>query len=130
MSEVLDGAIVDAATVEATTTRLIAMGSGALMQGFALVGCEVWPDAVEQDLELVLAELIRNKSRAILLLESNLAQSESQLLKQLRDEGGHIIITEIPPLQAPSAYRSEVEDLVLSVLGKTALEDILLEEHS
>jgi len=41
----------------------------------------------------------------------------------VRNEGGRLIITEIPPLQAPGSYQPAVDDLVRSALGPSALEE-------
>ena len=103
-------------------TRLIAMGSAALMEGFAVIGFETWPDAVPQDVESVLATLSRGKERALVLLEPSLARTGTPALQRLRREGGRIVVVEVPPLQAPQAWRPEVEDLVVGFLGPGALE--------
>ena len=103
-------------------TRLIAMGSAALMEGFALIGFETWPDAGPDQLEGILAELLRHRRQALIFLEPDLARSGGPLLHRVRTEGGRIVVTEVPPLQAPQAYHPEVETLVVSILGQAALE--------
>ena len=103
-------------------TRLIMMGSDELTAGFRLIGFETWPNATEEDLDQLLAELARSKETALVFLEPYLAQSSSTQLIQLRDHGGNIVITEIPTLSAPGDYQPQVEQLVLSILGKSALE--------
>ena len=50
----------DAATGTAVPTRLIAMGSAVLMEGFSLIGLETFPDATAEDLERLLAGLVRS----------------------------------------------------------------------
>ena len=104
-------------------TRMIAMGSAALAEGFALIGFETWPDASEADLQGVLQELQKRRQRALLFLEPYLARCDCAELDQVRSEGGRIVVTEIPPLHAPGNYHPVVEDLVLSVLGSNALEE-------
>lgn len=106
-----------------TRTRLIAMGSSALMEGFALIGFETWPEAGEDDVEQVLAELVRCRRRALIFLEPRLARCGGAMLQKVRNQGGRIVITEVPPLQAPGEYHPEVEDLVVSLLGSGALEE-------
>ena len=103
-------------------TRLIAMGSAALVEGFGLIGFETWPDADQERLEAVLEELVRHKERALVLLEPHLARCDCHILERVLDEGGRIVVTEVPPLHAPEAYHPTVEELVTSVLGPTALE--------
>jgi len=103
-------------------TRLIAMGSAALMEGFALIGFETWPDADAHDLEGILAELINHRRQALVFLEPDLARSDGPMLRKVRTEGGRVVVTEVPPLQAPGNYHPEVESLVVSILGAAALE--------
>ena len=104
-------------------TRLIAMGGAALTEGFALIGFETWPDATREDLERVLTELVRRRERALVLLEPDLARCGCGILARVRAEGGRIVVTEIPVLHAPLEYHPVVEELVVSVLGPTALEE-------
>ena len=106
-----------------TRTRLIAMGSSALMEGFALIGFETWPEAGAGDVERVLTDLLRHRHRALIFLEPRLARSDGAMLQKVRNEGGRIVITEVPPLQSPEKYHPEVEDLVVSLLGGGALEE-------
>lgn len=104
-------------------TRMIALGSSALMEGFALIGFETMPDATEEDLEAVLAELVTSNQRAMLIVERYLVHSNGRWLNQVRNEGGRIVIAEVPELQAPANYHPPVEDLVESILGPQALEE-------
>ena len=112
----------DISSIMQQATRLIMMGSGELTAGFSLIGFETWPDATEEQLDRLLEELARNNETALVFLEPYLAQGNSSLLKQLRDRGGNIVVTEIPTLSAPGNYQPEVEQLVVNILGKSALE--------
>ena len=113
----------DAATGTAVPTRLIAMGSAVLMEGFSLIGLETFPDATAEDLERLLAGLVRSEARALLMLEHPLARSDGPWLKRVRHEAARIVITELPPLAAPHEYAPTVDALVRAVLGPGALED-------
>ena len=42
-------------------------------------------------------------------------------LSRLRDEGGRIVVTELPPLTAPHDYAPAVDEVVRAVLGPEAL---------
>lgn len=98
------------------------MGSAALTQGFELLGFETWPDASAADLERVLQNLLRIRVKALVVIEHDLADRGGSAFRRVRSEGGHIVLTEIPPLHAPTDYRPPVEELVRRVLGPNALE--------
>lgn len=104
-------------------TRMIAMGSAAVTEGFALIGFETWPDASESDLAEVLGGLIKRREKALVLLEPDLARCQCEELQKVLNEGGRIVVTEVPPLHAPGEYHPAVEDLVMSILGPSALGD-------
>ncbi len=104
-------------------TRMIALGSAALTGGFNLIGFETVADATPQALEQLLAELFTTRQKALVVVEQDLARSEGPWLKRVRNEGGRIVVVEVPPLQAPANYRPPVEDLVESILGPSALGD-------
>ena len=99
---------------------MIAMGTRPLMEGFALLGFETWPEAETEDLKKVLSELVQSREKALLLLETYLSQSQCSLLADIRIHGGDIIVTEVPALNAAQQYHPFVEDLVVKVLGKQA----------
>ena len=100
---------------------MIAMVSEALAEGFTLLGFETYVDVGSDDVEDVVAGLLRDKDRALVFIEHGMARAGSPMLARARREAGHVVITEIPPLHAPSDYRPPVEELVLRVLGPSAL---------
>ncbi|MDD5365601.1 MAG: V-type ATP synthase subunit F [Gallionellaceae bacterium] len=106
----------------ATTSpsRLVVLGSAGLAEGFSLIGAEVYPDADPARVEAVLAELWASGDAALVLLEADLARGEGEWLRRLRNEGGRIVVTELPPLSAPAAYAPAVDAVVRSVLGGEA----------
>lgn len=104
-------------------TRMIALGGAALIEGFGLIGVETRPDATPEQLETLLAELVRNQEKALLFLEDALARGSGPWLRRVREEGGRIVIAEVPPLHAPQDYHPPVEELVHSILGPQALEE-------
>ncbi len=108
---------------EPKPTRMIALGSAALTGGFNLIGFETVADASPQSLEQLLAELFTTRQKALVLVEEGLARSNGPWLRRVRNEGGRIVVVEVPPLQAPADYRPPVEDLVESILGPSALEE-------
>lgn len=112
----------DAQNIVTPPTRLIALGSAALVEGFNLIGMETIRDATPPDLEELLAGLVQRQEKALLFLEHHLARSEGPWLKRVRNEGGRVVVTEIPPLHAPEDYHPLVEDVVRAILGGQALE--------
>jgi vacuolar-type H+-ATPase subunit F/Vma7 len=103
--------------------RIIVAGSAALTEGFALIGVETLPDASAAQLEALLAELWKRDQKALLFIEHGLARGAGPWLKRVRDDSGRIVVTEVPPLNAPGDYHPLVEDVVRSVLGSSALEE-------
>ncbi|MEW5786287.1 MAG: V-type ATP synthase subunit F [Pseudomonadota bacterium] len=104
-----------------TAGRLVVLGSAGLVEGFSLIGAEVYPDADPDTLEQVLAGLVKDGSEALVLLESGLAHAGGPWLNRLRNEGGRIVVTELPPLSAPQDYAPAVDEVVRAVLGPEAL---------
>ena len=75
------------------------------------------------EVQRVLSELLERRERALVLLEPALARCDAPALQQVWNEGGRVVVTEIPPLHAPDAYHPTVEELLVSVLGPRALEE-------
>lgn len=101
--------------------RLVVLGSAGLAEGFRLVGAEVHADADPATVETVLGQLVRDGDEALVLLETGLAHAGGPWLNRLRNEGGRIVITELPPLAAPHDYAPAVDEVVRAVLGPEAL---------
>jgi vacuolar-type H+-ATPase subunit F/Vma7 len=101
--------------------RLVVFASAELTDGFSLIGAEVYPDADPAKVEEVLAQLVKDRSAALVLLESRLSQPAGPWLSRLRDAGGRIVVTELPPLPAPHDYAPAVDEVVRAVLGPEAL---------
>jgi len=109
------------ADVPSAGGRLVVLGSAGLAEGFSLIGAEVYPDADPARVEEVLAQLVKDGSAALVLLESGLAHAGGAWLNRLRNEGGRIVVTELPPLSAPHDYAPAVDEVVRAVLGPEAL---------
>lgn len=103
------------------SARLVVLGSAGLVQGFRLIGAEAHADADPDTVEAVLAQLVKDGDEALVLLETHLAHAGGPWLNRLRNEGGRIVITELPPLPAPHDYAPAVDEVVRAVLGPEAL---------
>jgi len=113
----------DSSSKGAASARIIVAGSAALTEGFALIGVETLPDATPAQLDELLADLWKRDQKALVFIEHGLARGAGPWLRRVRDDSGRIVVTEVPPLQAPRAYHPLVEDVVKSVLGPSALEE-------
>ncbi len=98
-------------------TRIIALGSVPLMDGFRLAGVEVVPDADAQQLESLLKSLVMEKAKALILVESGLIDEPGQWLHHVQSEGGRIVVVQIPSLASGGKYRSDVDALIGSRRG-------------
>ena len=105
----------------AAGARLVVLGSAALTDGFSLIGAEAHPDADPAQVERVLEQLVKDGNPALVLLESALSREGGPWLDRLRNEGGRIVVTELPALPAPHDYAPAVDEVVLAVLGPEAL---------
>jgi vacuolar-type H+-ATPase subunit F/Vma7 len=103
-------------------TRVIVLGAAQLTDGFRLIGVETYPDATADTVERLIEQLVAQDANALILLEHELARCGGPWLERVRNEGGRIIVTEIPPLHAPASYQPAVDDLIRSALGAAALE--------
>lgn len=101
--------------------RLVVLGRAGLAHGFSLIGAEVHGDADPAKVEAVLEQLAKSGDQALVLLETHLAHAGGFWLDRLRNEGGRIVITELPPLPSPSDYSPAVDDVVRATLGADAL---------
>ena len=102
--------------------KIIAMGSAALMDGFALLGITTYADETAEVVNSVLSELQRNRERALVFVQQNLFDAKIPMIQQLRNRGGSILICEIPDLHEVRDYQPQVESLILRVLGAGVLE--------
>ncbi len=101
--------------------RMIALGSAALMEGFALIGFETRVNPAPEEIEMLMHDLLRGQQAALVVIEQSLARNPGRQLLRAQNEGGRIVITEIPELGLKEGFHSRVERLVEQVLGGAAL---------
>ena len=97
--------------------RIIALGSAALMDGFALLGIETHADLDAAAIDDLLTRLERQRERALVFIQQDLISAEIPMIRQLRLQGGSILLCEIPSLHAADDYQPDVEQLIGRVLG-------------
>jgi vacuolar-type H+-ATPase subunit F/Vma7 len=102
--------------------RMIALGSAALMEGFALIGFETHVDPSPDEIDGLMRDLLRTQQAALVVIEQQLTARPGRHLLRAQNEGGRIVITEIPELRQPENYHSRVETLVQQALGAGTLE--------
>ncbi len=105
-----------------TPARMIALGSTALMEGFALIGFETYADPAPEAVEKLMQELLRTQQAALVVIQQDLARNPGRYLLRAQSEGGRIVITEVPGIHLSAEYHSRVESLVQRLLGPAALE--------
>ncbi len=93
-------------------TRIIALGSAPLMDGFRLAGVEVIPDATADRLEALLKTLVSSREKALVLVEDGLADEPGPWLERVRAEGGRIVVVQVPSLARAGEYHSDVDRLI------------------
>ena len=102
--------------------RIVAIGSQALMDGFALLGIETHTDMSVHALEQLLNSLVRSQERTLIYLQQDLANADLPVLHYLRQEGGNVLISELPSLHEPDNRQAPIDALIAKVIGPSALE--------
>jgi vacuolar-type H+-ATPase subunit F/Vma7 len=97
--------------------RNIFIGSAALTDGFRLIGFETLTDPDLQQLDRLLNELQGSRQRALLIIEQPVSQMGSKLLEQVRNEGGRIVLSEVPSLHAPDNFQGELDAQLKKLTG-------------
>ena len=100
-----------------SATRIIALGSTPLMDGFRLAGVEVMPSAGAGELEALLKSLVSNKEKALVLIESGLADETGPWLERVRTEGGRVVVVQVPSLAGAGEYHTDVDKLITQAGG-------------
>ena len=99
-------------------TQLYFLGEAALANGFRLAGFQVFPDATESQLDVLLKNLVESRQTAFVILDNTLYDSDLPILDEVRNEGGRILLSQVPSLQEPTAMHSPVEQRIALLLGQ------------
>lgn len=97
--------------------RLMAIGNRALMDGFALLGIETHADISVNEIEEIFTDLSNSRENAMVFIQQDLAQADLPILHRLRNEGGRVLISEIPDILSAEDYQLSVDKLITRVLG-------------
>lgn len=93
-------------------TRIIALGSAALMDGFRLAGIEVIVDAGRDQLEALMKTLLSGKDKALVLVEDELSRDPGPWLLRALSEGGRVVVVQVPSLARAGDYHPDVDRLI------------------
>jgi vacuolar-type H+-ATPase subunit F/Vma7 len=97
--------------------RKIFVGSHALTDGFRLIGFETLTDPDSGKMDELLTQLLQERERALLIIEQSVNRIGSKLLDQIRKEGGHIVLSEVPSLHNPDEFHSDLDGQLKKLTG-------------
>ncbi len=100
-------------------TRLIFMGEAQLADGFSLIGFETWPDPSFDEVEKFVRDLIVRRQNVFLVVDRRIANAELPSIMRIRKEGGHIVVTPVPPLNTPDTFHMQIDDRLQAIFAAT-----------
>ena len=106
---------------ETTHTRSIAIGSQALVRGFQLIGFEAFDDPDDQAVRDLVEELQKQQQRAFLVVEQYIANKLRDVFSPIQQEGGDILMVEVPSIHEPGKLDSFLSTRIAEKLGSHVL---------
>lgn len=98
-----------------TASRLVFFGEAALAAGFALIGFETHTDPAPEAMEDLLADLIRRRESAFVIVDASLAERGGPILSRVRAEAGRIVIVEVPRLRDPARFETALDQRIRAI---------------
>ena len=99
---------------------MIAIGSLAVVTGFSLIGFESVADPEPEEVGELVEQLEQTHQRAFLVIEQYLAHKLKKLIHPLQQEGGDILVMEVPAIHEPEKLStwlsSRIENKYMSSL--------------
>ena len=102
-------------------TRMLFLGDDSLADGFRLIGFEAISNPDAADIDKLFRRMRRERERAFVIVDDRLMQADIPSLRQVRDEGGHIVVVSIPALNEPPRLGSEVANRLSRMFGQATL---------
>lgn len=102
-----------------TGTRMIFMGDSNLAHGFRLIGFETWADPSLDEVEKLVRELILRRQNTFLVVDRRIADANLPSILRVRKEGGHIVVTPVPPLNEPDSFHLRIDDRLQTIFAAT-----------
>jgi len=97
--------------------RLIFIGGPALTDGFRLIGFETLTNPDVDQIDQLISNLLEDRQNAFIVLEQSNNQAGSKMLQQVHNEGGRIVVSEVPSLQDPSCLHCELDRQIEKLMG-------------
>ena len=98
-------------------TRMLFIGSAALTDGFRLIGFETLTNPKEEEIDRLITGLLERRENAFLVVEQRDEYAASRMLRQVRSEGGRIVLSEVPSLHDPSCFHCELDKQIEKLMG-------------
>ncbi|AFL73751.1 V-type ATP synthase subunit F [Thiocystis violascens] len=104
------------------STRMLFLGEDRLADGFRLIGFETHPNPDPRDVDRILRDLQRKRETAFVVVDDAVMSQDIPHLRQVRREGGRIIVIAVPALNAPPKLASEVAARLAALFGAATLQ--------
>jgi len=98
---------------------MVFMGETQLADGFRLIGFETWADPSFEEVERLVREMIARRQNAFLVIDRRIAEADLPSIQRVRREGGHIVVTPVPPLNQPDSFHLRIDDRLQSIFAAT-----------
>jgi vacuolar-type H+-ATPase subunit F/Vma7 len=103
------------------STRMIFMGDDTLGDGFRLIGFETWPNPSHEEVDTLLRQLSAGRENAFVIVDEPILRANIPSLRQVRREGGRVVVVAVPPLQSPGELSVEVARQVQNMFGSSSV---------
>jgi vacuolar-type H+-ATPase subunit F/Vma7 len=97
---------------------MIFIGGPALTDGFRLIGFETLVNPKVAEVDTLIDELQESRTNSFMVIEQTQDLSASKRLREIRSEGGRIVISEVPALKDPSCLECELDRQIDKLMGK------------
>lgn len=97
---------------------MLFLGDDSVAAGFRLIGFEVFVDPTAVQVDEIFSELRRCRDKAFVIVDDAVMRSGAGNLKQIRDEGGRVVVVAVPGLADPPRLASEVADRLEAMYGR------------
>ena len=110
-----------AQTASDNQTRLIFIGGPALTDGFRLVGFKTLTDPQISQIDELISTLLETRQNAFIVVEQSPEIMQSKMLQQVHNEGGRIVVSEVPSLQDPACFHCELDKEIEKLMGSSQI---------